>query len=83
MSPDSDMHGDVVTGLNGPADPGPVGNRSCRSERESARILCTMFGGIWSVKSCWQVPPTPVVACRHIASEGMPQERVPLKYMAQ
>ncbi len=77
------MQGDVVTGLTGAARPGGPDDRVRCSEIESLRRRCTKFGGIRSVKSCSQVPPTPLTDCQHISSDGMPQERLPLVYIAQ
>jgi hypothetical protein len=83
VSPDSDMQGDVVTGLTGAARPGGPDDRDLCGEMESLRRRCTKFGGIRSVKSCSQVPPTPLTDCQHICREGIPQARLPLLYIAQ
>ena len=77
------MQGDVVTGFTGAARAGVPDDRELCCEMESLRRRCTKFGGIRSVKSCSQVPPTPLTDCQHICREGMPQERLPLLYIAQ
>jgi hypothetical protein len=77
------MHGDVVTGLDEAAGLGAPDDRARWIEMESLRRRWTKFGGILSVKSCWHVPPTPLTDCRHISREGIPQLRLPSRYIAQ
>ena len=89
MSPDSDMHGDVVTGRVGLTEPDDLprcGRKSPGGGTDGGGVLrmrCMTFGGIRSVKSSWQVPPTPLTDCTHICNVGIPQARLPLLYIAQ
>ena len=80
------MHGVVVTGRGGLADLPRGARKSPGGGTEGDGVLrkrCMKFDGIWSVKSSWQVPPTPLTDCTHIGSVGIPQDRVPLLYIAQ
>ena len=83
------MHGDVVIGRGGLAEPDDLARGARKSPGGGTdgggalRMRCMKFGGILSVKSSMQVPPTPLTDCTHICSVGIPQDRVPLLYIAQ
>lgn len=83
------MHGDVVTGRGAFTEPDDLARDGRKSpgggteDGGAPRRRGTKFGGIRSVKSSWQVPPTPLTDCTHICSVGIPQDRLPLLYIAQ